>query len=83
MADKLKRPPPPPPRVLFIIGLRRTGIENWVKYAILRVRMSLCFCLCAVKVKPGLSNDDSDGNKNSKQAVGLFYHNINAFLYIS
>ena len=33
--------------ILFIIGLRRAGIENWVKYAILRVRMSLCLCLCA------------------------------------
>ena len=32
---------------LFIIGLRRAGIENWVKYAILRVRMSLCLWLCA------------------------------------
>ena len=33
--------------ILFIIGLRRAAIENWVKYAILRVRMSLCLCLCA------------------------------------
>ena len=33
--------------ILFIIGLRRAGIENWVKYAILRVRMSLCLWLCA------------------------------------
>ena len=32
--------------ILFIIGLRRAGIENWVKYALLRVRMSLCICLC-------------------------------------
>ena len=28
--------------ILFIIGLRRAGIENWVKYALLRVRTSLC-----------------------------------------
>ena len=33
--------------ILFIIGLRRAGIENWVKYAILRVRMSLRVCLYA------------------------------------
>ena len=32
--------------ILFIIGLRRAGIENWVKFVILRVRMSLCLCLC-------------------------------------
>ena len=25
--------------ILYIIGLRRAGIENWVKYAILRVRI--------------------------------------------
>ena len=28
------------------IRLRIAGIENSVKYAILRVRMSLCLCLC-------------------------------------
>ena len=33
--------------ILFIIGLRRAGIEKWVKYAIQRVRVSLCLCLCA------------------------------------
>ena len=33
--------------ILFIIGLWRAGIENWVKYAILRVRMSLCWHLYA------------------------------------
>ena len=33
--------------ILFIIGLRRAGIENWVKFAILRVRMSLRLCLYA------------------------------------
>ena len=33
--------------ILFIVGLRRAGIENWVKYAILRVRMSLYLSLCA------------------------------------
>ena len=27
--------------ILFIIRLRRAGIENWVKLAILRLRMSL------------------------------------------
>ena len=27
--------------ILFIIGLRKAGIENWVKYTIVRVRMSL------------------------------------------
>ena len=32
--------------ILFTIGLRRAGIENWVKYAILRVRMSLCLYFC-------------------------------------
>ena len=32
------------PAILFIIGLRRAGIENGVKYAILRLRMSLCLC---------------------------------------
>ena len=32
--------------ILFIIGLRRAGIENWFKYDILRVRMSLCLWLC-------------------------------------
>ena len=31
--------------ILFIIGLRRAGIENWAKFAILRVRMSLCLFL--------------------------------------
>ena len=31
-----------PSAILFIIGLRRGGIENWVNFAILRVRMSLC-----------------------------------------
>ena len=30
--------------IFFIIGLRRAGIENWVKYTILRVRMSLSLC---------------------------------------
>ena len=33
--------------ILFIIGFRGAGIENWVKYGILRLRMSLCFWLCA------------------------------------
>ena len=33
--------------ILFIIGLRRADIENWVKHAILRVRISLRLCLCA------------------------------------
>ena len=33
--------------ILFIIGLRRADNENWVKYAILRVHMSLCLGLCA------------------------------------
>ena len=33
--------------ILFIIGFRRAGIENWVKYAILWVRMSLWLCLFA------------------------------------
>ena len=33
--------------ILFIIGFRRAGIENWVKYAILCVRMSLWLCLFA------------------------------------
>ena len=35
--------------ILFVIGLRRADIENWVKYAILRMRtcMSLHLCLCA------------------------------------
>ena len=32
--------------ILFIIGLRRAGIKNWVKYAILHVRLSLCLGLC-------------------------------------
>ena len=32
--------------ILFIVGLRRAGIENRVKYAIMRVRMFLCLCLC-------------------------------------
>ena len=31
--------------ILFIIGLRRAGIKNLVKYAILRVRKSLCLCI--------------------------------------
>ena len=31
--------------ILFIIGLRRAGIENWVKYAILYVHMSLWLCI--------------------------------------
>ena len=39
--------------ILFIIGLRRAGIENWVKNAILRVRMSLC--LVKRSWKPGFS----------------------------
>ena len=33
--------------ILFIIGLRRAGMENWVKYAILHVPMLLYLCLCA------------------------------------
>ena len=33
--------------ILFIIGFRRAGIENWVKYAILCVRMSLWLCFFA------------------------------------
>ena len=32
-------------RRFVIIGLRRACIENRVKYAILRVRMSLCLCV--------------------------------------
>jgi len=35
-----------PPSCL-LSGLRSAGIENWVKYAILCVRMSLYLCLCA------------------------------------
>ena len=36
------------PDIFFIIGLRRAGIENWVKYAIsARAYMSLCLSLCA------------------------------------
>ena len=31
--------------ILFIIGLRRAGIKNWVKYAVVRVRVSLCLGL--------------------------------------
>ena len=30
--------------ILFIIGLRKTGIEKRVKYGILRVRMFLRLC---------------------------------------
>ena len=41
--------------ILFIIGLRRAGVENWVKYALLRVRMSLCICLCLMLMSKCLS----------------------------
>ena len=36
------------PDILFIIGLRRTGIEDWVKYAIPR----LCICPYAYPYAP-------------------------------
>ena len=38
--------------ILFIIGLRRAGIENWVKCAILGVHVSLCLGLCTTE-NPG------------------------------
>ena len=40
--------------ILFIIGLRRSGIKNWVKYAILRVRMSLAYGYALVKTRSTL-----------------------------
>ena len=36
----------PRPTTFSYTRLRRAGIENWVKYDILRERMSLCLCLC-------------------------------------
>jgi len=38
--------------ILFIIGLRRAGIENWVKYAILRMRIcSYAYAYALVKTR--------------------------------
>ena len=56
--------------ILFIIELRRAGIENWVKYAILCWCMSLCLCLCTRRWKPGFKSHSqshllSDSNSQS------------------
>ena len=37
--------------ILFTIGLWRAGIKSWVKYAILRVRMFLCYAYALVKTR--------------------------------
>ena len=51
--------------------------------------MSACYGACRLEEKPGtFSNDDGDGNKNVKTAIGLLskttsWHVHHAFLYIS
>ena len=37
--------------ILFMIRLRRAGIKNWVKYAILRVQMSTPYTSASVKTR--------------------------------
>ena len=37
--------------ILFMIGLRRAGIKNWVKYAILRVQISTPYTYASVKTR--------------------------------
>ena len=51
--------------------------------------MSVCYGGCRLEEKPGsFSNDDGDGNKNVKTAIGLLskttsLHVYHALLYIS
>ena len=59
--------------ILFIIGFRRAGIENRVKYAF---RACVCLCTSEHLALRTLRSEDGDGSENVTERVNSRSYNL-------